>query len=93
MAVEEPMMLLATLGLIAWALWRGAAGLAVGLMLAGFLVHLALALRLVRTLEGGVGGHAEWLRDTSVRPRVRRSPAWLVGLALILAGLALAVSR
>jgi hypothetical protein len=85
------MLPLATLALIAWTLWRGGSPLGAALMAAGLLVHLALGLRLARTTLGGVGGHAEWLRDTSTRPRLRRSPGWLAGLALILAGLAVAL--
>ena len=88
------MVVLATLALIAWAIWRDASGLAVGLMVSGLLVHVLLAVRLGRSLEGGIGGHAEWVREMSLRPRLARGPAGLVGLALICAGLVVAaVSR
>jgi len=82
---------LATLVLIGYCVWRGGGGLGVALMAAGFLVHLALALRVVRASMGGVGGHAEWVRAASTRPRLLRSPAWLFGLALILGGLGVAM--
>ena len=85
------MLQLATLVLIGYYLWRGGAAPGVALMAGGLLVHLVLALRLLRASTGGVGGHAEWVRETSTRPRLRRSPAWLVGVALILAGLGLAI--
>jgi hypothetical protein len=81
---------LATLALLVWTAWRGGPPLAVALMAAGFLVHVALAVRMGRASMGGVGGHAEWVRASSVRPRLARSPAWLVGLVLILAGLGVA---
>ena len=78
----------ATLLLIAYALWCGAPALGVALLVAGFLVQLALTLRLLRASLGGVGGHAEWVREVSTRPRLARSPAWLLALALVLSGLA-----
>jgi hypothetical protein len=82
---------LATLALIAWTAWRGGPALAIALMAAGFLVHLALGLRMMRASMGGVGGHAEWVRESSTRPRLARSPAWLAGLVLVLAGLGVAL--
>ena len=85
------MLPLATLVLIGYCLWHGASALGIALMVAGLVVHLALALRLARASMGGVGGHAEWVRDLSTRPRLRRSPGWLVGFVLILAGAAVAV--
>ena len=83
------MLQVATVALIAYHVWRGGVTLGVALMATGLAVHLTLALRLARATMGGVGGHAEWVRDVSTRPRLRRSPAWFVGLALIVAGLAL----
>ena len=85
------MLPLATLGLIAWTAWRGGPALAIALMVAGFLVHLTLGVRMMRASMGGVGGHAEWVRAASTRPRLARSPAWLVGLVLVLAGLGVAL--
>ena len=85
------MLLLATVAAIAWCVWRGASLPGVALMGAGLLIHLALTLRLVRASTGGVGGHAEWVRERSARPRLERSPAWVVGLVLILLGLAVAL--
>lgn len=82
-----------TLVLIAWLMWRGAplAG-GVGLMVLGLGVHLVLMLRFAGATAGGVGGHAEWVRETSTRPRLARHPAWLVGLGLIGAGLGWALA-
>ena len=87
------MLLLATVAAIAWGVWRGASLLGIALMGAGLLVHVALTLRLVRASTGGVGGHAEWVRERSARPRLERSPAWVVGLLLILSGLLIALVR
>jgi hypothetical protein len=84
---------LATLVLIAYSIWRGAPRVAIALMAAGLLVHLALMLRLARASLGGVGAHAEWVRDVATRRRLRESPAWLVGLLLILAGFAFGLWR
>ncbi len=81
------MLPLVTLVAIAWCVWHGASPLGIGLMTAGLLVHVALTLRLVWASLGGVGGHAEWVRERSRRPRLARSPAWLVGLVFILLGL------
>jgi hypothetical protein len=87
------MLLLATMAAIAWCVWRGASLPGIALMSAGLLVHLALTLRLVRASTGGVGGHAEWVRERSARPRLERSPAWVVGLVLILLGLLIALGE
>ena len=84
------MLPLATLIAIAWSVWRGGSPLGIGLMAAGLLIHITLMLRLARASVGGVGGHAEWVRETSRRPRLLESPAWLGGLVLVLAGLAVA---
>jgi hypothetical protein len=84
---------LAPLLLLAWLAWRGAPLLALGLVATGALVHLTLALRFARASLGGVGGHAEWKRETSTRRHLRRSPAWLVGLGLVVAGTALGLWR
>ena len=87
------MLQLTTVLLISYCLWRTGPTLGVAVMAAGLLVHVALVLRLGRASMGGVGGHAEWVRDMSTRPRLRRSPAWLVGLALIVLGFVLALWR
>jgi hypothetical protein len=84
---------LVTLALIAWTAWRGGSALGIGLMAAGLLVHVALGVRMMRASMGGVGGHAEWVRESSTRPRLARSPAWLAGLVLVLAGLGVALVR
>lgn len=76
--------------LLAWSWWRDAPAAALILIAAGWLLHLRTALRLVRATSGGAGGHAEWVRERSVRPRIRRSPAWAWGWALIAAGALLA---
>jgi hypothetical protein len=77
--------------LLAWLAWHGAPPVALGLIAAGWLVHVRTALRLVQAHLGGAGGHAEWVRASSVRPRIRRSPAWWCGWGLMAAGAALAV--
>lgn len=68
--------------------WRGAGVIALALLAAGFLVTFVLSLRVLRASVGGVGGHAEWVRDVSVRPRLGRSPGWAAGVALVAAGIA-----
>jgi len=78
-----------TLALIAYGLWRGGSPAGVGLMSLGFLVQLWLTLRLTRATVEPAGGHAEWVREGSTRPRLVASPAWGVGLALVLVGLVL----
>jgi hypothetical protein len=78
------------LALLAWFAWHGAPPAALGLIAAGWLLHLHTALRLLRASLGGAGGHAEWVRASSVRPRLRRSPAWRYGWALMAAGVLLA---
>jgi hypothetical protein len=80
------MLLLATVALLAGVLWRGAPGLGVGLVVAGLLVQVAQVVRLARTSAGGVGGHAEWVREASTRRRLRESPLWLLGVGLAAAG-------
>ena len=85
------MVLLVTVILLAVAAWRGAPTLALVLMAAGLAVHLGLVLGLARASLGGVGGHAEWVRAVSTRPRLGRSPGWLVGTLLVVAGLAVVV--
>ena len=85
------MLPLAGFALLLYCVWRG--GNPLGLMLLGIGVgiHVVLLLRLVRATAGGVGGHAEWVRDVSLRPRLRRSPAWLVGAALVAVGATVAL--
>jgi len=85
------MLPVATLGLLAYAVWRGAGVAGIALMTVGLLVQLALTVRLVRASAGGVGGHAEWVRDASIRPRLRRNPAWLVAIGLVLVGFGVAL--
>jgi len=87
------MILAASLLALAWLLWRGAGALAVLLVAAGVAVQIALAVRFVQATTGGVGGHAEWVRETSHRPRLARSPVWTIGAALVAAGVALALVR
>ncbi|HXJ34682.1 MAG TPA: hypothetical protein VMS22_11680 [Candidatus Eisenbacteria bacterium] len=87
------MIVAVTLALLVWAVWRGAPWVALACMAAGLAIHMALLVRLVRASVGGVGGHAEWVRDSSVRPRLQRDPGWLVGTALVLAGLVVALVR
>ena len=86
-------MLAASIVALAWLAWRGAGVAALLLVASGVAVQLVLAMRLARASVGGVGGHAEWVRETSRRPRIRRSPAWALGAALVLAGLAVSFVR
>jgi hypothetical protein len=87
------MLPLATVAAIAWAVWRGAHPLGIALMVAGLLVQVAAILRLARASAGGVGGHAEWVRERSLRARLLASPAWLTGMLLVVAGLVLGLWR
>jgi hypothetical protein len=80
---------LAALVALVFFAWRGAGAIALALLAAGFLLTFVLSLRVLRASVGGVGGHAEWVRDVSVRPRLARSPAWAAGVALVAAGIAL----
>jgi hypothetical protein len=77
--------------LLAWLAWHDASPLALALVAAGWLLHVIMTMRLVRAQLGGAGGHAEWVRASSVRPRIRRSPAWWWGWMLMAMGIALAV--
>ena len=65
--------------------------LGLALLAAGVLIQVVLALRVMRATQAGVGGHAEWVRDVSVRPRLQRNPAWLLGSALVAIGAAVAL--
>jgi hypothetical protein len=82
------MLLLVTLAVLAWVLWRGALGFGAGLVAAGLVVQLLQLGRLVRASAGGAGGHAEWVRDVSTRRRLRESPIWLLAAGLVAAGAA-----
>ena len=77
--------------LLLYCVWRGGHPVGIALLGAGVGIHVVLLLRLMRATAGGVGGHAEWVRDVSVRPRMRRSPAWLVGAALVALGASVAL--
>jgi len=84
------MLLLLPIGLLAYFAWAGGNGLGIALIALGFVIELTLALRMVRASVGGVGGHAEWVRDVSRRPRLARDPTWLWATVLVLLGAALA---
>jgi hypothetical protein len=77
--------------LLVYCAWRGGNPFGLALLAAGVLLQVVLALRMLRATQGGVGGHAEWVRDVSLRPRMQRSPAWLVGSALVAIGAAVAL--
>jgi hypothetical protein len=85
------MLPLAGFALLLYCLWRGGNPVGIVLLASGVMLHLVLMLRLLKATAGGVGGHAEWVRDVSVRPRLRRSPAWLVGSLLVALGASLAL--
>src|SRR5262249_24909369 len=90
---RHAMLQLATLGLIAYALWSGRSLAGVALMGAGLIVHLVMMLRLTQSLRGGLGAHAEWVREVSQRKRLYESPAWLAGALLIPLGAGVALWR
>jgi hypothetical protein len=69
--------------------WSGAGPFALGFLAAGFVWTVVLSVRTLKASVGGVGGHAEWVRDVSTRPRLSRSPAWGAAVALIATGTAL----
>jgi hypothetical protein len=69
--------------------WQHAGPAPLALLAAAFLITFVQSLRILKASVGGVGGHAEWVRDVSLRPRLGRSSAWAVGLAFLAAGIAL----
>jgi len=77
--------------MLLYCVWRGGNPIGVGLLGLGVGIHVVLLLRILRATTGGVGGHAEWVRDVSQRPRIERSPAWLIGSALVALGASLAL--
>jgi len=82
---------LAGLLLLLYCVWRGGNPVGLALLAAGVTVHVVLALRMARASVGGVGGHAEWVRDVSKRPRLARSPGWMAGAALVAIGACVAL--
>lgn len=78
--------LLALLALLFFA-WRGAGAVSLALLVAGFAGSFLLSIRMLRASVGGVGGHAEWVRDVSLRPRLGSSPAWGISLLLVVGGI------
>ena len=59
--------------LLLYCLWRGGHPLGVAILAVGVMIHFVLTLRLVKATAGGVGGHAEFVRDVETRPRMQRS--------------------
>ena len=86
------MLPIVTLIALVWAAVAGARPLALCLLAAGLFVQVVLTARLVRATFGGVGGHGEWVRAMSVRPRLDRAPAWGLGIALAVAGVLAALA-
>ena len=84
------MLLLLPIGVLAFFAWRGGNPLGIALIVIGLFVELTLVLRWVRATVGGVGGHAEWVRDVSRRPRLARDPKWLWATGLVVVGAAIA---
>lgn len=80
------MLLLLPITLLAYFAWRGGHPLGIALIAVGLIIELTLALRMLRASVGGVGGHAEWVRDVSRRPRLERNPAWLWATVLVVVG-------
>jgi len=85
------MMPLLGLLLLVYCIWRDGNPLGIVILASGVVLHVVLALRMARASVGGVGGHAEWVRDVSGRPRLARSPAWTLGAALVAVGAAIAL--
>jgi hypothetical protein len=83
------MIALVALLLLAVFAWLGVGWLPLALIGSGALWTFVLSVRVLRASVGGVGGHAEWVRDVSTRPRLSRSPAWSAAVALIATGAAL----
>lgn len=84
------MLLLLPIVLLAYFAWRGGNAIGIALIAAGLLGEIVLALRMLRASVGGVGGHAEWVRDVSRRPRLDRDPRWLWATALVVMGAVIA---
>ncbi|HEY8514614.1 MAG TPA: hypothetical protein VIS07_03765 [Candidatus Binatia bacterium] len=77
--------------LLLYCVWREGNPYGIALLAAGVMLQVMLALRFARATRGGVGGHAEWVRDVSQRPRLERNPGWLLGSALVAIGAAIAL--
>ena len=86
------MLILLPVVLLVFFAWRGGHPLGLGLIAGGLAIEMMLALRVLRSSVGGVGGHAEWVRDVSRRPRLDRDPRWLGATALVLVGAAIAAA-
>lgn len=85
------MLLLLPIVLLAYFAWQGGHVLGIVLIVVGLVIELRLVLQMVRATVGGVGGHAEWVRDVSRRPRLARDPMWSWATALVVLGWLLAV--
>ncbi len=82
------MLPLVAAALLVYFAYQGASLLTFALLGAGFLLSLGLALRLANTLQSCTGGHAEWVRDVTVRSYAIRSPGWALAWLMVLAGVA-----
>lgn len=80
------MLLLLPIILLAYFGWHGGNPVGIGMIVIGLVTEIVLVLRMVRATVGGVGGHAEWVRDVSGRPRLERDPKWLWATALVVLG-------
>ncbi len=80
------MLLLLPIVLLAYFAWQGGNPVGIVLIAVGLAVEVTLALRMVRASVGGVGGHAEWVRDVSRRPRLERDSKWMWATALVILG-------
>ncbi len=83
------MMALVALLALGFFLWRGAGVVALALLGAGAAWSVFLTMRVGRASLGGVGGHAEWVRDVAFRPRLAAAPSWAAAAGLVAAGVAL----
>lgn len=84
------MLLLLPLLLLAFFAWRGGNPVGIALIFFALAGEIGLALRMLRASVGGVGGHAEWLRDVSRRPRLDRDRGWLWATVQALVGAVIA---
>lgn len=85
------MIQIAGVALLLYCIGRGGNPIGIALLASGVVLHLVLTVRLLRVTRGAGGGHAEWVREVSDRPRARNTPAWLAGSALVAIGAVVAL--
>ncbi len=80
------MLVLLPIVLLAYFAWYGGNPLGIVLIAAGLVIEVTLVLHMVRASVGGVGGHAEWVRDVSRRPGLERDSKWMWATGLVIVG-------